>query len=121
MDEVLAQTRNGKQVLNLKGTVKAAASKIVTGDHVATVGENRKVLIFDLEELPIMQRGKGVRLQKYKDGGLSDVTTFSYGDGLSWLDPAGRTRTETELDEWKSRRASAGKMAPRGFPRENKF
>ena len=121
MDEVLAQTRNGKQVLNLKGTVKAAASKIVTGDHVATVGENRKVLIFDLEELPTMQRGKGVRLQKYKDGGLSDVTTFSYGDGLSWLDPAGRTRTETELDEWKSRRASSGKMAPRGFPRENKF
>ena len=121
MDEVLAQTRNGKQVLNLKGTVKAAASKIVTGDHVATVGENRKVLIFDLEELPIMQRGKGVRLQKYKDGGLSDVTTFSYGDGLSWLDPAGRTRTETELDEWKSKRAGAGKMAPRGFPRENKF
>jgi topoisomerase-4 subunit A len=121
MDEVLAQTRNGKQVLNVKGTVKAAASKIVEGNYVATVGENRKVLIFDLEELPIMQRGKGVRLQKYKDGGLSDVTTFSYEDGLSWLDPAGRTRTETELGEWKSRRASAGKMAPRGFPRENKF
>ena len=121
MDEVLAQTRNGKQVLNVKGSVKAAASKIVTGDYVATVGDNRKVLIFDLEELPIMQRGKGVRLQKYKDGGLSDVTTFSYQHGLSWLDPAGRTRTETELDEWKSKRASAGKMAPRGFPRENKF
>ena len=121
MDEVLAQTRNGKQVLNVKGSVKAAASKIVTGDYVATVGDNRKVLIFDLEELPIMQRGKGVRLQKYKDGGLSDVTTFSYEHGLSWLDPAGRTRTETELGEWKSKRASAGKMAPRGFPRENKF
>ena len=121
MDEVLAQTRNGKQILNVKGTVKAAASKIVTGDYVATVGENRKVLIFDLGELPIMQRGKGVRLQKYKDGGLSDVTTFSFEDGLSWLDPAGRTRTETELSEWKSKRASAGKMAPRGFPRNNKF
>ena len=121
MDEVLAQTRNGKQILNVKGTVKAAASKIVTGDYVATVGENRKVLIFDLGELPIMQRGKGVRLQKYKDGGLSDVTTFSFEDGLSWLDPAGRTRTETELGEWKSKRASAGKMAPRGFPRNNKF
>ena len=102
MDEVLAQTRNGKQILNVKGTVKAAASKIVTGDYVATVGENRKVLIFDLGELPIMQRGKGVRLQKYKDGGLSDVTTFSFEDGLSWLDPAGRTRTETELGEWKN-------------------
>ena len=83
--------------------------------------ENRKVLIFAIEELPIMQRGKGVRLQKYKDGGLSDVTTFSFDDGLSWLDPAGRTRTETDLDEWKSKRASAGKMAPRGFPRNNKF
>ena len=121
MDEVLAQTRNGKQILNVKGTVKAAASKIVTGDYVATVGENRKVLIFDLGELPVMQRGKGVRLQKYKDGGLSDVTTFSFEDGLSWLDPGGRTRTETELGEWKSKRASAGKMAPRGFPRNNKF
>ena len=106
MDEVLAQTRNGKQVLNVKGSAKAAASKVVIGDHVATVGENRKVLIFDLKELPIMQRGKGVRLQKYKDGGLSDVTTFLYKEGLSWLDPAGRTRTETELGEWKSRRAS---------------
>jgi topoisomerase-4 subunit A len=117
----LAQTRNGKQVLNVKGTVKAAVGKTVLGNYVATVGENRKVLIFELKELPIMQRGKGVRLQKYKDGGLSDVTTFSYEEGLSWLDPAGRTRTETELDEWKSKRASAGKMAPRGFPRENKF
>jgi topoisomerase-4 subunit A len=121
MEEVLAQTRNGKQVLNVKGTIKAAVCKTVIGDYVATVGENRKVLIFALDELPIMQRGKGVRLQKYKDGGLSDVTTFSFEQGLSWLDPAGRTRTETELSEWKSRRASAGKMAPRGFPRDNKF
>ena len=121
MEEVLAQTRNGKQILNVKGTVKAAVSRIVSGNYVATVGENRKVLIFSIEELPVMQRGKGVRLQKYKDGGLSDVTTFSFDDGLSWLDPAGRTRTETDLDEWKSKRASAGKMAPRGFPRNNKF
>ena len=121
MEEVLAQTRNGKQVLNVKGTVKAAVGKTVSGNYVATVGENRKVLIFALDELPVMQRGKGVRLQKYKDGGLSDVTTFSFEEGLSWLDPAGRTRTETELSEWKSRRASTGKMAPRGFPRDNKF
>ena len=121
MEEVLAQTRNGKQILNVKGSVRAAVSKKVVGDHVATVGENRKVLIFSLEELPIMQRGKGVRLQKYKDGGLSDVTTFFFEDGLTWLDPAGRTRTENELSEWKSKRASTGKMAPRGFPRNNKF
>ncbi len=93
----------------------------VNGDHVAVVGENRKVLIFAIEELPEMARGKGVRLQKYKDGGLSDATTFNLADGLSWLDPAGRTRTETDLDEWTAKRASAGRMAPRGFPRDNKF
>jgi topoisomerase-4 subunit A len=121
MDEVLAQTRNGKQVLNVKGAVKAAVSKIVNGNYVAIVGENKKVLIFPLEELPEMQRGKGVRLQKYKDGGLSDVTTFSIESGLTWLDPAGRTRTVTELDEWISKRASAGKWAPRGFPKNYKF
>ena len=83
------------------------------------MGENRKVLVFALDELPEMGRGKGVRLQKYKDGGLSDATTFTLADGLSWLDPAGRTRTETELDEWTGKRASAGRMAPRGFPRDN--
>jgi topoisomerase-4 subunit A len=121
MHEVLAQTRNGKQVLNIKGTVKAAVSKIVAGDYVATVGENKKVLIFPLKELPEMQRGKGVRLQKYKDGGLSDLTTFSFDTGLTWLDPAGRTRTVTELAEWVAKRASAGKWAPRGFPKNNKF
>ena len=70
MNEVLAQTRSGKQILNVKGSVKAAVSRIVCGDYVATVGENRKVLIFAIEELPVMQRGKGVRLQKYKDGGF---------------------------------------------------
>ena len=77
--------------------------------------------MFPLEELPEMGRGKGVRLQKYKDGGLSDATTFTLAAGLSWLDPAGRTRTETELSEWAGKRASAGRMAPRGFPRDNTF
>jgi topoisomerase-4 subunit A len=93
----------------------------VTGDYVACVGENRKVLLFPLEELPEMGRGKGVRLQKYKDGGLSDATTFVMSEGLTWKDPAGRTRTEAELGEWQGKRASAGRMAPRGFPRENRF
>ena len=120
-DDVLAQTRTGKQVLNVKNEVRAAVCKPVAGDHVACVGENRKVLIFPVEELPEMGRGKGVRLQKYKDGGLSDATTFTLADGLSWLDPAGRTRTETELAEWQGKRASAGRMAPRGFPRDNRF
>ena len=120
-DDVLAQTRTGKQVLNVRGDVRALACKPVSGDSVAVVGENRKVLVFALDELPEMGRGKGVRLQKYKDGGLSDFTTFTYAEGLSWHDPAGRTRTETELTEWTGKRAGTGRMAPRGFPRDNKF
>jgi topoisomerase-4 subunit A len=120
-DEIVAQTRSGKQVLNVKGDVRARVCKPVDGDSVAVVGENRKVLIFALDELPEMTRGKGVRLQKYKDGGLSDARTFLREEGLSWLDPAGRTRTETELAEWVGKRAGAGRMAPRGFPRDNKF
>jgi topoisomerase-4 subunit A len=120
-NEVVAQTRAGKQVLNVRGDVRAKVCKPVTGDSVAVVGENRKVLVFALEELPEMGRGKGVRLQKYKDGGLSDATTFTLGEGLSWRDPAGRTRTETELAEWTGKRAGSGRMAPRGFPRDNTF
>ncbi|KIC52026.1 DNA topoisomerase IV subunit A [Tateyamaria sp. ANG-S1] len=120
-DEVIAQTRTGKQVLNVRGDVKMAVCKPADGDCIAVVGENRKVLVFGLEELPEMARGKGVRLQKYKDGGLSDATTFTLADGLSWLDPAGRTRTETDLAEWRGKRAGAGRMAPRGFPRDNTF
>lgn len=120
-DDVIAQTRAGKQVLNVRGDVVARVCRRVAGDHVACVGENRKVLVFALDELPEMGRGKGVRLQKYKDGGLSDATTFTLADGLSWKDPAGRTRTESALDEWIGKRASAGRMAPRGFPRDNRF
>ena len=120
-NDVVAQTRAGKQVLNVRGETRALVCKPVMGDHVAAVGENRKVLIFPIEELPEMGRGKGVRLQKYKDGGLSDITTFVFEFGLSWLDPAGRTRTETELTEWTAKRAGAGRMAPRGFPRDNRF
>ncbi|MBJ3763578.1 DNA topoisomerase IV subunit A [Maribius pontilimi] len=120
-DDAIAQTRAGKQVLNVRAPTTALLAKPVTGDHVATVGENRKVLVFPLDELPEMARGKGVRLQKFKDGGLSDATTFTLADGLSWLDPAGRTRTQTELAEWVGKRAGAGRMAPRGFPRDNTF
>ena len=120
-EDVVAQTRTGKQVINVRGPVRAMVCRPVSGDTVAVVGENRKMLVFALDELPQMGRGKGVRLQKYKDGGLSDVTTFDRAEGLSWLDPAGRTRTETDLTEWTGKRASAGRMAPRGFPRDNKF
>ena len=120
-DELVAQTRSGKQVLTVKDGVKAALCRSLRGDSVAVVGENRKMLVFPLTELPEMARGKGVRLQKYKDGGLSDAITFTAADGLSWKDPAGRTRLETDLAEWLGARASAGKMAPRGFPRDNRF
>lgn len=120
-DEVLAQTRAGKQVLTLGAGIKTALCRKVVGDYVAVVGDNRKVLVFPLAELPEMAKGKGVRLQKYKDGGLSDATTFVLAAGLSWKDPAGRTRTETDLGEWQAGRATAGRMAPRGFPRDNKF
>jgi topoisomerase-4 subunit A len=120
-DEVLAQTRAGKQVLTLGAGIKTALCRKVVGDTVAVVGDNRKVLVFPLKELPEMAKGKGVRLQKYKDGGLSDATTFVLASGLAWKDPAGRTRTETDLEEWLAARATAGRMAPRGFPRDNKF
>ena len=120
-DEAVAQTRAGKQILNLRDGARARICRPATGDHVVVVGENRKLLVFPLTELPEMARGKGVRLQKYKDGGLSDATTFRLADGLSWKDPAGRTRTENDLGEWLANRATAGRMAPRGFPRDNKF
>ena len=120
-DDVVAQTKSGKQILNTRGDAVAKICHDICGDHVAVVGENRKVLIFPICEIPEMVRGKGVRLQKYKEGGLSDITTFDLSDGLSWLDPAGRTRTETNLEEWIGKRATAGRMAPRGFPRNKKF
>jgi topoisomerase-4 subunit A len=120
-DEVVAQTRAGKMVLTVREGVRAQVCRPVAGDHVACVGDNRKVLVFALEELPEMARGKGVRLQKFKDGGLSDATTFRLSDGLTWKDPAGRTRTESDLGDWLGKRATAGRMAPRGFPRDNRF
>ncbi|WP_103259115.1 DNA topoisomerase IV subunit A [Tabrizicola aquatica] len=120
-DELLAQTRAGKAVLTTRDGVKTAVCRPVQGDSIAVVGDNRKMLVFPLAELPEMAKGKGVRLQKYKDGGLSDAITFTRAEGLSWKDPAGRTRTETDLTEWQGARASAGKMAPRGFPRDNRF
>ena len=119
--ETNAQTKNGKQILNLKDGAKAIVCKTLSGDHIACIGENRKMLIFPTSDLPEMTRGKGVRMQKYKDGGLSDASTFYISSGLSWSDPAGRQRTEKKLEDWISKRASSGRMAPRGFPRDNKF
>ena len=121
--DVVAQTRAGKQVLNLGDGVTARVCVAVAAgdDAIAVVGENRKLLIFGMDELPEMGRGKGVRLQKYKDGGLADARSFARAAGLSWRDTAGRTRTEADLAEWDGKRASAGRMAPRGFPRDNRF
>ena len=119
--ETNAQTKNGKQILNLKDGAKAIVCKTLNGDHIACIGENRKMLIFPISDLPEMTRGKGVRMQKYKDGGLSDASTFNISSGLSWRDPADRQRTETKLEDWISKRASSGRMAPRGFPQDNKF
>jgi topoisomerase-4 subunit A len=122
-DEAVAQTRAGRQVLNLKQGARAVVCRPVEGDHVAVVGNNRKLLVFPRSELPEMGRGKGVRLQRYKDrdGKLVDALTFDLADGLSWKDPAGRTRTVSELADWAGARASAGRMAPRGFPASNRF
>lgn len=122
-DEVLAQTRSGRQVLNV-GSGTARLCHHVGGDHVAVVGENRKLLIFPLTDLPEMARGKGVKLQSYKDGGLSDAITFTLSDGLCWKESGGRTRTESEAslrEGYVGKRAGAGRMAPRGFPRDNRF
>ena len=120
-DGMVALRRAGKQVLNVPDGATALRPVAATGDHVACVGENRKLLVFPLADLPEMARGKGVRLQRFKDGGLSDVTVLTLADGLRWLDPAGRRRHEPDLSEWVGARAQAGRMAPRGFPRDNRF
>ena len=122
-DECVATTRKGKQVLNVKLPAEAVACTVVNegDDHVAVVGDNRKLLLFPLAELPAMARGKGVRLQRYKDGGLADIRTFRLAGGLSWLDSSGRTWTVTELGEWLGTRAQAGRLPPKGFPRSNRF
>jgi topoisomerase-4 subunit A len=122
-DECLANTRKGKQVLNVTPPDAARAVAIVTGELVASIGENRKMLIFPLDQVPEMARGRGVRLQRYKDGGLSDVKTFKAEEGLSWTDTAGRAFSLTleELADWRGNRADAGRLAPKGFPRTNTF
>jgi topoisomerase-4 subunit A len=122
-DECLGTTRKGKQVLNLKAPDKARAMTTVDGELAAAIGENRKMVIFALNQAPEMGRGRGVRLQRYKEKGLSDVTTFKAEDGLSWNDAAGRSFAlpTKELKDWRGNRADAGRIAPKGFPKNNKF
>jgi topoisomerase-4 subunit A len=122
-DECLANTRKGKQVLNVALPNEARAVTTVEGELIASVGENRKMVIFPLDQVPEMTRGRGVRLQRFKDGGLSDVKTFKAGDGLTWVDTAGRSFTLSlkELADWRGNRSDAGRLAPKGFPKSNRF
>ena len=122
-DDIVANTRKGKQVLNVTAPALAMLAVPAEGDHVAIIGENRKLLCFPLSEVAEMTRGKGVRLQRYKDGGLSDAKVFKLADGLTWLDTSNRTWTvaQTELLEWIGHRAEAGRLPPKGFPKNNKF
>jgi topoisomerase-4 subunit A len=124
-DELLAETRKGRGVVNLKDKQKLVVARPIdsTHDHVAVVGDNRKLVIFHLEELPVMARGQGVTLQRYRDGGLADATTLKLDQGLSWQmgGETGRTRTESEIQMWKVARGAAGRLPPQGFPRTNRF
>ena len=122
-DDVLGTTRKGKQVLNLKSPDKATGMTTVDGELAAAIGANRKMVIFALDQVPEMGRGRGVRLQRYKEKGLSDVTTFKANGGMSWIDGAGRSFTldMKELKDWRGNRADAGRIAPKGFPKNNKF
>ncbi|CAM3352199.1 DNA topoisomerase IV subunit A [Agrobacterium radiobacter] len=121
--EMVANTRKGKQIMNVSMPDEAKLAVPVTGDHVAVVGENRKLLAFPLSQVPEMSRGKGVRLQRYKDGGVVDVKCFALAEGLSWSDTAGRlfTKVGEELREWLADRATVGRTVPKGFPRSGKF
>ena len=121
-DDLLAQTKNGRQVLNLGGDEEATALCVVGDDHdhVAVLGSKRKLLIFPLKELPTMGRGRGVIFQRYASGGLADVTTLKLAEGLTWQTAAG-TRTETAIKPWLGKRAQAGLLPPKGFTRANKF
>ncbi len=119
-NDVIAQTKGGKQVLNVSGDEEAAAVCRIDGDWVAVIGENRKLLLFPLDEVPEMTRGRGVFLQKYKDGGLADVKTFTKKEGLTWRTGSG-VRSETDLLAWEGKRAQAGRLPPKGFPRAGKF
>jgi topoisomerase-4 subunit A len=124
-EAVLAETRKGKQFVNLRPGAKVATVREIPAgaDMVATIGENRKMLVFPLSELPELGRGQGVTLQRYRDGGLSDAVAFRFADGLSWAlgGESGRVRTESDLSAWRAARGAAGRMPPLGFPRSNKF
>jgi topoisomerase-4 subunit A len=121
----IAETRKGKQIVNLRAGARLKVVRPVKpgDDYVAVIGENRKMVVYPMVELPEMGRGQGVQLQRYRDGGLGDITGFTFADGLSWPmgGEGGRTRTETDLNPWRTARGAAGRMPPMGFPRDNRF
>ena len=119
-EDLLAEKRTGKQVLNVDPPAEAAVCAPAEGDSIAVMGENRKLLIFPIDQVPEMTRGRGVQLQSYRDGGLSDAKVFTRKEGLSWV-LGERTRVETDLRAWVGNRAGAGKAPPNGFPRSNRF
>ncbi|MGB7411339.1 MAG: DNA topoisomerase IV subunit A [Sphingopyxis granuli] len=125
MGDVIAETRKGRNVVNLKPKAQLAVVRPIGAgdDSIAVVGENRKLVVFPIAEVPVMGRGQGVMLQRYRDGGLSDATTFVFAEGLSWTmgGDSGRTRTETDVAPWRVARGAAGRMPPTGFPRNNRF
>ena len=118
---LIAQTRSGKQIINVKGENKAKLCKKIEGDTLAVVGNNRKLIIYSINEVPELNKGKGVILQRYKDGTLSDITIFNESDGLVWKMNGGRQRSEKDLITWKGKRGGAGKMVPNGFPKPPLF
>ncbi len=122
-DEMVANTRKGRMLLNVEAPAKASIIVPAIGDHVAVIGENRKLLVFPLDQAPEMARGKGVRLQRYKDGGTADLKVFTLAEGLNWTDLAGRNFTvgKDDLREWIGNRAEAGRLPPKGFPKNNRF
>jgi topoisomerase-4 subunit A len=119
--DIVASTKGGRKTLNVKGNSEAIRCVEIVGEKIATIGENRKILIFNIDELPEMTRGKGVRLQKFKDGGLADLTTFKDIEGLSFIDSAGRTNAVADWTILQGKRAGAGRLAPRGFSRQGLF
>jgi topoisomerase-4 subunit A len=121
--EVLANTRKGKVIMSVGAGEEMRLCVTAAGDTVAILGENRKMLLFPLSQVPEMVRGKGVRLQKYKDGTVADARVFAKADGMTWVDSSGRTfnRPMSELKEWMGERAQAGRIRPDGFPHSNRF
>jgi len=121
MDHLIAQTKTGRQVMTVMDKARMVVAKPLVGEFIAIVGSNRKLLIINADEIPMMSKGRGVILQRYKDAWLADATSFMGDDGLSWTQSGGRTRSEKDITTWVGRRGGAGRMVPVGFPKPPRF